>query len=129
MVYPRALPRYLAGLGLALCMMPVHAQQPDVYQTLTADDLLGSFLDGRLAAWVEDPAHRTMLSTSMGTAYVLGTADSVKGEAWCPQPDARIQAFTEVVLDYLADLPEARLSENAAKIVAEGLGKAYPCPR
>lgn len=121
--------RNLAGLVLALSAMAAQAQQPEVYRPITAKELLAGFMEGGLATWIQDPVQRSSLSTFMATAYVLGTADSVKGQQWCPGQDVRMETFSERVMDYLADLPQARQEESAAKIVAEALGKAYPCRR
>jgi hypothetical protein len=117
----------LAGFSLVLCTMAAQAQQSEVYRPITAKELLAGFMEGGLASWVEDPAQRSSLSTFMATAYVLGTADSVKGHQWCSEQDVRIDALSAAVMDYLADLPQTRHQESAAKVVAEALGKAYPC--
>lgn len=130
--------RRLSMLVLALAAVPAFAQQvpsepPPVeqqpYRAITAKELLGGVMDGSLAAWVKDPAQRTMLSTLMATSYILGSADSRKDIAWCPPKDLPIEAVSQKVLDYLADLPPAKQEENASRMVTEGLSKAYPCKR
>jgi len=65
----------------------------------------------------------------MASSYILGVADNARGKRWCPTPGLDGRVMSEAVLGYLADLPKARQSENAATIVAEALGKAYPCAR
>ncbi|MGE8615565.1 MAG: hypothetical protein ACN6PF_24940 [Achromobacter veterisilvae] len=84
--------RGLAGLSLVLSTMAAQAQQSEVYRPITAKELLAGFMEGGLASWVEDTAQRSSLSTFMATAYVLGTADSVKKHQWCPEQDVRIDA-------------------------------------
>jgi hypothetical protein len=51
----------------------------------------------------------------------------VKGHQWCSEQDVRIDALSAAVMYYLADLSQTRHQESAAKVVAEALGKAYPC--
>jgi len=111
-----------------LVAVPVAARQPpDIYRPVTAGELYSGIMEGGLAPWVQDPAQRTALSTFMATAYVMGTADSVRGKKWCPGQHVHIQVLTDTVLDYLADLPRSRQAEDAATIVAEALGRSYPC--
>ncbi|MEH2921333.1 Rap1a/Tai family immunity protein [Samsonia erythrinae] len=111
----------------ALAATPVVAQSSGIYHPITARELYLGIMEGGLASWVQDPAQRSALSTAMATAYVLGTADSQRDKKWCPNQRVHIQAMTETVLDYLADLPQNRQEEDAATIVSEALGKSYPC--
>lgn len=119
--------RFLAGLVLGAAMLSVQAQPTEAYRAITAKELLAGFMDGGLAAWLEDPVQRASLSTFIATAYVLGVADSVSGSVWCPGDQMQTPAMLEPVLDYLADVPQDRQDVNAATIVAQALGKAYPC--
>lgn len=121
--------RHLAALALVLATVPAAAQQAQAYRPVTAKDLLAGIMEGGLASWVQDPVQRTALSTYMATSYILGVADNAKGKRWCPTPGLDGRVMSEAVLGYLADLPKARQSENAATIVAEALGKAKPCGR
>lgn len=102
-------------------------RQPAPYRPISAQELYDGIMQGGLASWVEDPAQRTMLSTLMATSYILGIADSAAGKQWCPASGLDTEAMPGPVLDYLADLPEARRSEPAAGIVVEALGRAHPC--
>lgn len=123
-------PRLLAALAFALAASTAAAapaQQPSPYRPITAQELYDGIMSGGLAAWVKDPAQRTMLSTLMATSYILGIADTANGKQWCPASDLDMEAMPAPVLDYLGDLPEARRSEGAAGIVVEALAKAYPC--
>ncbi|MBV7483432.1 Rap1a/Tai family immunity protein [Bordetella sp. BOR01] len=119
--------RHLAALALVLAAAPAAAQQAEIYRPVTARDLYAGIMEGGLASWVQDPVQRTALSTYMATSYILGAADGAKGKQWCPAPDLDGRVMSEAVLNYLADLPQARLSENASVIVTEALGKAHPC--
>lgn len=119
--------RSLAGLVLGASMLSVQAQPSDAYRAITAKELLAGFMEGGLASWLEDPVQRASLSTFIATAYVLGVADSVSGSAWCPGDQMQTPAMLEPVLDYLADVPQDRQNDRAAKIVAQALSKAYPC--
>lgn len=123
----RGLAALAVGVALGLAAPPAAAQQEDAYRTVTAQDLFGGIMEGGLAAWVEDPMERMALSTAMATTYIFGAADGAKDRQWCPGEDADVEELTTTVLDYLDGLPEDRLSENAALIVAEALGKAHPC--
>ncbi|MGR4897356.1 Rap1a/Tai family immunity protein [Stenotrophomonas sp. LARHCG68] len=84
-------------------------------------------MEGGLASWVQDPAQRTMLSTSMAISYIVGVADSSRNRLWCPKELPDMGSLSGGVLDYLADLPRKRYAENAAVVVAEALSKDYPC--
>jgi len=117
----------LAAAALALAMAPAAGQPEQSYRPITAQALYEGIMDGGLADWVEDPAQRTMLSTFMATSYILGVADDARGRQWCPPADLGIQPMVGAVMDHLADLPEARRSEDAAAVVGEALGKAHPC--
>ncbi|MCD0504522.1 Rap1a/Tai family immunity protein [Bordetella petrii] len=116
-------------LGAVSAASIAYAAQPpaEPYRPITAQELYDGIMQGSLASWVKDPAQRTMLSTLMATSYILGIADSATGKQWCPASGLDMEAMPAPVLDYLADLPEARRSEPAAGIVVEALGKAYPC--
>ncbi len=119
--------RYLAVFALVLATFSAAAQQPEAYRPVTAGELYAGIMEGALASWVKDPAQRTMLSTAMATSYMLGVANSTQGRQWCPKETLDVQAVSGAVLDYLADLPENRHSENAATVITEALGKRYPC--
>lgn len=125
--YPR-LRGLLMALTLVMATSPVAGQESDRYQPLTAEGLYEGIMNGSLASWVEDPADRTMLSTLMATSYILGVADSSRGKQWCPVQETSAQTLAGPVLDYLADLPKPRYSEDAAAIVVEALAKVQPCP-
>ena len=120
--------RYLAGFALILAAFSATAQQPEAYRHVKAGELYAGIMEGGLASWVQDPAQRTMLSTAMATSYMLGVANSTQNTQWCPKDMVEVQVISGAVLDYLADLPENRHSENAATVVGEALGKRYPCP-
>jgi hypothetical protein len=111
-----------------LAALPAAAQQSETYRPATAGEIYAGIMEGALASWVQDPAQRTTLSTAMATSYIIGVADSARNRQWCPKQPPSIQALSGVVLDYLADISEARRSENAAAVIAEALGRAYPCP-
>jgi hypothetical protein len=128
-------------LALAAGMAPVLVQAqaptqprqrpgPDVkYLPLTAQDVLSGIMDGGLAPWIEDPARRTMFSTTIASSYIFGVADSANGTQWCAPAGLNAQDLMKPVLDTLNDLPKERQSERASKVVIEALGKAYPCQR
>lgn len=108
-------------------LSPDTAFASDSYRAITAEELYKGIMDGQLAAWVQDPAERSVLSTSMATSYMIGVGDATRGKAWCPDKDFTIQRLSESVLDYLADLPKGRYSEDAAVIVSESLARVRPC--
>lgn len=114
---------------LALASAPVAAQEVEQYRPIIAKELYDGIMSGGLASWVEDPAQRTALSTYMATSYIWAVADSTQGKQWCLTPPLDLVKMAESVLNYLSDLPESRQSEGAAPVVAEALGKAYPCSR
>jgi len=122
--------RRLAVLALApaVAAAPAAAQPPEeAYRPITAAELYAGIMEGGLASWVRDPAQRTTLSTAMATSYILGVANSAQDSQWCPAAGLGVAAMAATVLDHLADLPQGRQQESAAAVVAEALGKTYPC--
>lgn len=126
-LFRRHLCRFLAAWALALPAAGALAAQASPYRPIAAQELYAGIMDGALAAWVEDPAQRTMLSTLMATSYILGIADSAIGKQWCPATDLDMESMPAPVLDYLGRLPAARQTEGAAGVVLEALAQAHPC--
>lgn len=124
--------RHLIGFPLLLAALSAAAQQPETYRPVTAGELYGGImeggLEGGLASWVHDPAQRAALSSFMAMSYILGVANSTQNQQWCPKRPPEVRALSSAVLDYLADLPRKRHTENAAVVVIEALRKASPCP-
>ena len=117
------------AVTLALVSAPVAAQPVEQYRPIVAKELYDGIMSGGLASWVEDPAQRTALSTYMATSNIWAVADSTQGKKWGLTPSLDLVKMAESVLAYLDELPTSRQSEGAAVIVAESLGKTYPCPR
>ena len=58
--------------------------------------------------------------------FITGVNDSLSGSEFCPPQEAKLGELIAVVREYI-DINIDRWSEPAVMLVAEGLGRAYPC--
>ncbi|MBE9604306.1 hypothetical protein IAI18_05475 [Acetobacteraceae bacterium H6797] len=87
---------------------------------------LAEALQGKAGQGVSGEEGRR-LSSARAHAYIAGVADAAGGRGWCSAGSVPPHELADRVHTYLVDLPPSRLSESAARLVMEALGKSFPC--
>lgn len=114
-------------LYTALACSAAVAQAQDTRQWRFSGTELLNALKGDLAPEISDQELRRMVSSARGQSYVAGVADATDAKTWCGKGAVLPHELSDRVVTYLSDVPEERLDENAAVLVAEALAKSFPC--
>jgi hypothetical protein len=104
----------LAGLLFGSATMPARAQDVTLPNIHTGNGLYELCVSG--------DASRHLICS----AYILGVADAVQGDVFCPPRGAANQQAIDVVRNALTSHPEQR-QEPSASLVMLYLNAAWPC--
>ncbi len=59
--------------------------------------------------------------------YLLGVMDTTEGKGWCNYRTFKTITLRERIFEELKKLDENRLNQRASSVIAEILGRRYPC--
>ncbi|WP_246164973.1 Rap1a/Tai family immunity protein [Pigmentiphaga aceris] len=117
--------RFISLCVLLAATTVCHAQDNRTWYLSGAE--LKEALEGKRPSEVRDEAMRKLYSSAYAQAYITGIADQGQGKSWCTRGAVLPHELSDRVHTYLTDRPEAGLRGKAAPLVANALGRAFPC--
>lgn len=120
----------MSKLLISLCAMLAitgvsHAEEKRTW--FLAGSELKEALEGKRPSEVRDEAMRKLYSSAYAQAYIAGIADQGQGKGWCTRGAVLPHELSDRVHTHLSGVSEAGLRGPASLLVADALGRAFPC--
>ena len=118
--------KLLISLCATLTIISVsHAEDKRTWYLSGAE--LKEALEGKRPSEVRDETMRKLYSSAYAQAYIAGIADQGQGRTWCTRGAVLPHELSDRVHTHLSGMSEAGLRGAASPLVADALGRAFPC--
>ena len=120
----------MSKLLLSMCAMLAitnvsHAEDNRTWYLSGAE--LKEALEGKRPSEARDETMRKLYSSAYAQAYIAGIADQGQGKGWCTRGAVLPHELSDRVHNHLSDAPASSLRGPASPLVANALGRAFPC--